>query len=139
MRDEEIAVTWIENCVAAIDCGVDSKEADRTFWAYSELDRLCSDDPNRALDIVQLIASKRPADRVLCNLAAGPLEDLLVRHGATLIDRIEKLAQAESPLSIVIPGVWTERIDPTLQARVRALIERVESLSSSPPIGTLKH
>lgn len=134
MSDEEIADAWIMNCSNAIERGPYSSEADETFWAYSELDRLCSDDPTRALAIVQLIASKHPPERVVWNLAAGPLEDLLVRHGASLIDDLERLVRAGLPLAAVIPGVWTERIESKLQSRVRALIEVAESLPS--PLGT---
>ena len=90
MTNAEISGSWIENCQRAIAFGSESPEAASTFWAYETLDRICRDDPERALEIILLAAGLTTDQRILDNLAAGPLEDLLVRNGPVIISRIEE-------------------------------------------------
>lgn len=140
MSDEEIAEAWLTNCRDAIQLGSDSDEATATFWAYSELDRLCSTDSDRALEIIRLIAKEKPEDRVIYNLAAGPLEDLLVRHGVRVIDRIERLAHEDASFLFLVSGVWPERMPPTVQPRIHSLIAKAESDGvASRPESATKH
>ena len=44
------------------------------------------------------------------NLSAGPIEDLLVRHGDHFIDRIEEQAKADPEFSDLLEGVWQNSI-----------------------------
>src|SRR4051812_29100223 len=94
--NSEVAVAWVVNCRDATEHGSESDEADDTFWAYQALDKLCASDPDRALDIILLILESSPPTRVLDNLAAGPLEDLLVRNGTKVLDRVERLVADRS-------------------------------------------
>ena len=136
--NKEIAEAWLTNCRSAIAYGSDSVQADGSFWAYEELDKLCSTDPGRAVEIVRLIAQQWPEDRVMFNLAAGPLEDLLVRHGPEVIDQIEKLANDFDYFLFLVSGVWVDRMSPDTQARVVRLIETVDArgLVPNPQRGT---
>lgn len=123
MTDSEVAVAWIVNCRDAIEHGSESDAAEHTFWAYQALDKLCASDPDRALDIIQLILESSPPPRVLDNLAAGPLEDVLVRNGAKVLDRVERLVASRPDFRYLIGGVWTERIPPDLKSRVDRLVQ----------------
>jgi hypothetical protein len=119
VTNAEISGSWIENCQRAIAFGSESPEAASTFWAYETLDRICRDDPERALEIILLAAGLTTDQRILDNLAAGPLEDLLVRNGPVIISRIEELAAANGLLRTLIQGVWTERMKSDIQARIQ--------------------
>lgn len=129
-REQEVASTWIENCRKAIRFGSASKEAEDTFWAYSELDRLCSEDPSQALAVILKILHMQPEERVLHNLSAGPLEDLLRRNGPKVIATIEHLADTDSAFLYLIGSVWPDRMADEVEQRIRPLIKR----SSSVPV-----
>ncbi len=121
--DVELATAWVVNCQRAIEHGSESEQAQDTFWAYQALDQLCVTNPDRALDIILLIVESRPERRVLDNLAAGPLEDLLVRNGAHVLPRVERLVATHDDFKWLIGGVWTERIPVELRSKVDQLVQ----------------
>ncbi|RWR14774.1 DUF6869 domain-containing protein [Paenirhodobacter populi] len=43
-------------------------------------------------------------------IAAGPLEDLLMKHGAAVIDRLEEQARRSPRIRYALTGVWTQDI-----------------------------
>ena len=132
MSNDELAEAWVTNCRDAIEFGSGSEEAESTFWAYSELDRLCSEDPARALEVIEVIADLKPEERVMYNLAAGPLEDLLRRHGPRLIELVEELASRKDTFLFLFGGVLAVRMPPEIQARVQSLGEKSELIHPSP-------
>ncbi len=54
------------------------------------------------------------------SLAAGPLEDLLVRHGADFIDKVELEAQRSIFFRSLLGGVWKNAIQVDVWKRVQA-------------------
>lgn len=127
MENSDIASAWIQNCRDAIRFGSDSSQADSTFWAFQALDQLCSSEPDEALDIVLLILHSQPEERVLYNLAAGPLEDLLTRNGLQTIGRIEQIASVDPAFLHLIGGVWPDRAPLEIQQRLQPLIARANA------------
>jgi hypothetical protein len=83
----------------------DRKPSDPLFAACGELDDLIRSSPEEAwtatLELIDLAAD----DRVLANVAAGPLEDLLTRS-ARFIDRAELRARADPKFRRCLTGVW---------------------------------
>lgn len=43
-------------------------------------------------------------------IAAGPLEDLLIKHGVTVIERLEEQARRSPRIRYALTGVWTQDI-----------------------------
>lgn len=127
MENTDIASAWIQNCRDTIRFGIDSAQADSTFWAFQALDQLCSSQPDEALDIVLLILHTQPEERVLYNLAAGPLEDLVTRNGLQIISRIEQIASVDSAFLHLIGGVWSDRAPSEVQERLQPLIARANA------------
>jgi hypothetical protein len=76
--------------------------------AAEQLDSLVTDEPERAwpliCDIIRRIS--REDEDQLAYVAAGPLEDLLVRHPHAFIDRIEALAKTDAHFRRAVSGVW---------------------------------
>jgi hypothetical protein len=69
------------------------------------------------LSIVEL--SRRPlTDKQIAVLAAGWLEDLLSRHGAEFIDRIENEARVYRAFRHLLGGVWRSSISDPVWQRV---------------------
>jgi hypothetical protein len=60
-------------------------------------------------------------ENVLDNLAAGPLETLLVRHGRDIIDRVENEAKSDPRFKDLLLGVWGNAVDATVWERLEAL------------------
>lgn len=81
-------------------------EAERTFWAYMEVDELLDDDPEEGWKAIQAILDLKPGEETLGSLGAGLLEDLIRHHPGTFVDRIEVLAKANSDFRQALGGVW---------------------------------
>lgn len=63
--------------------------------------------------------------RLYAVLAAGPMEDLLKRHGAEVIDQVESLAHSRPDFAFLLGGVWQSSIPDHLWERVRAVTAEV--------------
>jgi hypothetical protein len=68
-------------------------------------DRVCSGGPE-ALDLVAALVRGADTDDDLGLVGAGPLEDLLTRHGATLVDDVDNLARRDPRFARALDSVW---------------------------------
>ncbi len=85
----------------------DSEQSQEHRWASRRVDEIVRNEPNQALELTLMLLKKAgDDDRVLAYIAAGPLEDLLKRHGIQVIKRIEKEADGDSRLQLALSGVW---------------------------------
>ncbi|MCM2560883.1 hypothetical protein M8756_02535 [Lutimaribacter sp. EGI FJ00015] len=89
-------------------------------WAYALTDALCANAPEHALTLVQAAVAQAAAPDDVAMIAAGPLEDLLARHGADVIAMIETLAKGSARMRFALSGVWPEQVNPMVWARVEA-------------------
>jgi hypothetical protein len=92
------------------------------FWAWEAVTEFVERAP--AGDAWGLVVDlvRRAPDEVLGNVAAGPLEDLVRRHGAALVDWIEGEGRRDERFRWALGGVWLTRGDlpPEVEARVVA-------------------
>src|SRR6516164_6550298 len=86
-----IAQTWIE----LHRLPEDSQKRKEKFWAYHRLCNLIQDNAEEAWKVIETIRRLDGSDLILSNLAAGPVEDLLVAHGDIFVDRFENLARSD--------------------------------------------
>jgi hypothetical protein len=108
---EQLAKHWLEMTLTP-----EAECSDELFDAGFSLNILVDDDPELAWDVILNIVGqldeKRMASgedetrRLASNLAAGPLESLLAKHGETFIERLEHQAKKDSRFSWVLAGVW---------------------------------
>lgn len=61
-----------------------------------------------------------PSHHVFQNLAAGPLEEPLSRHGAELIEQVEVEARRSSEFNLLLGGVWKGDMSEEIWRRVSA-------------------
>lgn len=91
--------------------------------AWEELYRLVSSDPEQALQVILEINSQitrgEPRLKILASLAAGPMEDLLVRHGSRVIEKVEIQARIDPSLRMCLGGVWQNTMSDELFERVQ--------------------
>lgn len=112
---EDIAQAWI-----AMHRTVEgSVEYRSNFWAYERISDLCEVDPETCWLVIDKIRCLDSSDAVISNLAAGPLEDLLVFHGAKFIDRVEAVANSDPVFKKLLAAVWKNEIDDAVWTRMR--------------------
>jgi hypothetical protein len=76
------------------------------FAASEKVDELVHTDPEVGWSIVLRLVEEAPDDLVLSSVAAGPLEDLLRKHGNAVLDRVEEEARRDPKFRRCLTGVW---------------------------------
>lgn len=116
--DEEIAKDWI-----ALEYAEEGSQTHESkFWAYMVLDDLRVEDPERCWLILNKIIDIDSSDLILMNLAAGPLEDLLVTHGSDFIGRIESAAKSDPRFRMMLKMVWRNNMPEVVWERVQRVV-----------------
>lgn len=104
-------------------------------WTIAVYDDLTRDHPALGLvaTIAALAACETPEDVAV--VAAGPLEDLIAGHGATLIDEIEARAARSPRFAYALTGVWPQgKAGTLLWARIEAARRDVPGLDDGAPL-----
>jgi hypothetical protein len=114
---QQIAQTWIE----MHRLPEESQEREAKFWAFERLSDLVQEDPEEAWRVIEAMRRLDGTDSILANVAAGPLEDLLVYHGDKFIDRFEILAQSDQQFRKLLGAVWQNDMSDALWIRVKAI------------------
>jgi hypothetical protein len=79
------------------------------FWAVEEGDHLVDHDADLGWALTKILIDKAVSDEALAYVAAGPLEDLLKKHGFAVIKRVEEECRTNSRLQLALSGVWLGR------------------------------
>lgn len=112
---QKIAEAWIKVHQNSED------EHGEHFWAYSKMSDLCEDEPEICWKIIHIIRRLDGSDKLLANLAAGPLENLLVYHGSRFIDRVEELAKSDQQFRKLLGAVWQRDVADPIWKRIKAV------------------
>ena len=125
MNKENIAIahTWIQNCASAYSFGNTSIEAESTWWAYEKLEQLIDQNPQRAFEVILEILKLADEERVLDNLAAGPLETLLVKNGDKVIEDVVYWAKNNTKFFELLRGVWGNSIDERIWSKIKRIYQ----------------
>ena len=94
---------WINAYIAAYAEGV---EHDPSNWAIQEFINISFDDPETSWHAILDILSRKPNERVIGALSAGPLEDIVELNGEDFIERIESHANENPVFRHLLGGVW---------------------------------
>jgi hypothetical protein len=113
----EIAASWI----ALHRLAEESPEREALFWAFCSAHELVIEDPEKGWAMIEEIRRLDGSDLILSNLAAGPLEDLLVAHGEQLIERIEAACGRDQQLKRLLGATWQNDMADALWARIKAI------------------
>ena len=90
------------------------------FWADDCIDELVSKSPEGAIRFIVAALPHITSDGDLALFAAGPLENLVAAHGASVIDEIEQEARRNSRFRFLLSGIWGEiRTDPEVWRRIQ--------------------
>ena len=114
MKVKELADMWIE---------YHHTNDDDLFEAVTKLERMVVSHEERAWRVILTILKEDNSDAIISNLAAGPMEDLLVCHGDAVIERVEVKAKKDVDFKKVVMDVWQSGISDDVWGRVKALQE----------------
>ena len=94
------------------------------FWAVEAMWAVVERDADTAWLLLLEMLRRVDGDYMIAFIAAGPLEDFLIRHGARFLERIETEARTNPKFRRALVGVWGEsRMSEELVRRLRALTE----------------
>jgi hypothetical protein len=114
MKSEDLVSTFIRFAEAEKDSAV----YEESFWAYDELSSMGLDRPLEALSVILAVLSRSPGPKAIELLAAGPLEDLLVENCPLVIDEIERRAESDSNVAMLLGGVWQSEMNLDVWKRI---------------------
>ena len=93
-------------------------EFHETFWAWVELNRMLEEEGPEAAWPTVVALAEQADDDAMPSLGAGALEDILRRHGAEMIDRVEARAAADRRFRFCLSHVWKGEMPDEIWARV---------------------
>ena len=106
---------------------------DDSFWAFECLNDIVEASPEIAFRCVLAALDLCEGDTDMAYLAAGPMEDLVIRHGPQLIDAIEEEAVRNARFRALLSGIWGEsRTDPAVWSRIQIALRTGPWLDDDP-------
>jgi hypothetical protein len=83
----------------------------RHWWAWDSLNRLCDEAPLDAWPIIVRLVEMADNDELLEDIGAGPVEELLRKHGPLLLNDVQTLAASDPRFRQVLSHVWLAERD----------------------------
>lgn len=112
---EKVAEAWVNfNRLA-----VDASERDPLTGVLDEVDVIIQRDPGEGWKFIEAVRRMDVDAHLLSHLAAGPLEDYLVAHGETEIERVESLAKHDPSLRDLLAQTWKNSMSDEVWRRVQ--------------------
>lgn len=84
-----------------------------------------AENADEAWEIILAIHQRPLSNKAIAMLAAGPLENLLSRHGELFIERIEELARLDPKFNHLLGGVWQNGMSDIIWERVQAARDEI--------------
>lgn len=102
----------------ALDGKASAEFPDGTKWAFGCVFTMAYDHPHHCLEIIRRAALATTTAWQRTMIGCGNLETLLGKHGASLIDEVEKLARDSSQFRECLSSVWQHGMPDEVWARV---------------------
>jgi len=104
-------------------------------WTFSLMSALTRAHPALGLAATKAALAAGEAPEDVADIAAGPLEELIVTHGTGLIGEIEALATSAPRFAYALTGVWPQDLKGSLLwARIEAARAGVPGLDDGAPL-----
>lgn len=117
---KQLAITWTRLCHAKRN----SEEFEEDFWSFETLSEFCGKNPEYAWRVIVEIYDNDPGEMVVANLAAGPLEDLLVFHGRLALGWISHQCSNDAGFVKVLQMVWRNAMPEEVWDGLNRLIKK---------------
>ena len=97
---------------------------DDLSWVVAKIWDLCDYAPNEALDFIIEVLKLDVSSNAMAVLSAGPLEGLLRKHGARIMERVERRARSDDRLAELLGYVWQQSVSRYVWSRVQSARQR---------------
>jgi hypothetical protein len=97
-----------------------------SFWSWNGLSALCRNDPDEAWRLIVQLVDGSPSDAELGTIGLNPLTELLIAHGARVIDRIETEAARSRRFRLCLAPVYQNEDAADIAEDVWARIEKIQ-------------
>jgi hypothetical protein len=114
----DLARSWIEFTKAIRG----TSRYEELFWSWEKLSDLVNDRPEAAWESILEILRIDQSAEVTDVLSAGPLENLLAKHGASFISRVEDEASRNPSFCQLLRGLWKNAITDEIWQRIQICI-----------------
>jgi hypothetical protein len=116
----DLAHRWVNLQLAPQD----SPEAKELMRAAVQVNTLAIRQPMECWSVVMKVFCETNDEWVLTNLAAGPIESLLVRHAEKIIPLLESEAVRSERFRHMLQGVWKNLIPEDIWRRLQTVRSR---------------
>jgi hypothetical protein len=104
--------------------GLDASRRAAIGDAHDRAWDLCQDKPEKAFQLVLEVLRRNHSNEILKVLAAGPLENILAKHGEAMIERVEAEAKSNPLFAKLLGGVWQNDMPEHIWNRVQKVWDR---------------
>jgi hypothetical protein len=119
------ADAWLKYFRAKTDSGdvqLRHDNGEEVSWALEAVDLTIRSDAESCWSMILELVARCESDMDRANVAAGPLEDALVRFGQALIGRVEAEARSNEVFKNTLRGVWRNSIEDSVWNRLQELL-----------------
>ncbi|NHQ85260.1 hypothetical protein HA050_03935 [Iodobacter sp. HSC-16F04] len=116
----ELISAWIKIQHA----GAESEIADQLWWAWEEVFFFSQKNPEHTFAFILATLREDSSNKIMANLSAGPLEDLIENFGESMIEKIEQEAKTNPLFASLLGGVWQGSTPDEIWSRVTAAWDR---------------
>lgn len=113
-----------EGWIAYWNAPENSQEREALSWVGDKEYDLMQDEPGQIWLLILEVLKRNRSDRIQEVLSAGPLEDLLAKHGEAMIDKVETEARSNPVFAQLLGGVWKNAMTDEIWARVQGAWDR---------------
>jgi hypothetical protein len=103
--DRVVAAYWEHYRFSTSATRAERLASDERRWACDEVGHRVAEDAD-VLGLLVELADAAPDDSALAYLGAGPIEDFLVRHGASATDAVEAAAGRHPRFQTAVRCAW---------------------------------
>jgi hypothetical protein len=104
--DELVPAYWRHYELFNSDDRAGPLAADGLFWAWEQVDQAAKDGRPGIVNLLVALSKAAPDDAARAYLGAGPVEDLVRRHRATLSAEIETASRKNPGFATALRSVW---------------------------------
>lgn len=116
----KLAEGWIAYWTAPAD----SPERELFSWVWDQEYYLMQNEPEQMWRLILEILQRNSSSKIQEVLSAGPLEDLLAKHGESIIEKVEAEARSNPIFARLIGGVWKSSMSEAIWTRVQSVWDR---------------
>ena len=123
MTDAEL-ISFAEKWIAYWSAPENSQERKALSWVSDHEYDLMQEEPEQIWRLILAVLHRNSSNKIQEVLSAGPLEDLLAKHGEAVIEKVETEAISNPLFAQLLGGVWRNSMTNEIWARVQVVSDK---------------